>query len=282
MTQAPVRAPRRPAALAARVVRKERLTPHLVRLVLGGGDLARFEPSPHADSYVKLAFCPPGARPRTEDGRVDLAAVREALGPDAVRLRAYTVRAFDAAAAELTLDVVVHGDEGLAGPWAARAAGGEEALVVGPGGAWSPDPAHAAHLLVGDASALPAVAVALERLPADAVGHAVLEVPGPEDRLPLVAPAGVHVTWLGTGTGRPGRALVEAVRALPALPAPLGAFLHGEAEAVRELRRHLRQDRGVAREALSASGYWRLGLDDEGWRAAKRGWVEAVEAEDAA
>ncbi|WP_019136274.1 siderophore-interacting protein [Cellulomonas massiliensis] len=266
----------RPAPLVAEVVRTEHLTPHLVRVVVGGPAMAAFEPSPYADSYVKLVMLPAAAgpaRPRRPDGRLDLDAVRAALpADDQPRLRSYTVRAFDAGAHELTLDVVVHGDAGVVGPWAAGAHPGDEVLVVGPGGAWSPDPATATHLLVGDASALPAIAVALERLPPDAVGHAVVHVDDPADVLPLAAPAGVRVDWVHDPA-----ALLATVAALPPLADPVSAFVHGEAGAVRELRRHLRAERGVPLERLSVSGYWRRGADDEGWRAGKRAWLAAIE-----
>ncbi len=55
------------------------------------------------------------------------------------------------------------------------------------------------------------------------------------------------------------------------------AFVHGEAAAVKELRRYLRLERGLGLDRLSISGYWRLGLDDEGWRASKREWNAAIE-----
>ena len=55
------------------------------------------------------------------------------------------------------------------------------------------------------------------------------------------------------------------------------AFVHGEAGAVKELRRYLRLDRGMGLDRLSISGYWRLGVDDEGWRAGKRAWNAAIE-----
>ncbi|MEN0130739.1 MAG: siderophore-interacting protein, partial [Brevundimonas sp.] len=115
-----VTAPRaRTAPVLGHVVRTSRLTPSLVRVVIGGAGLAAFVPSPHADSYVKLVFLPAGERPLLPDGRLDIDTVRAALPEDvAPRLRAYTVRAFDPVALELTLDVVVHGDAGLAGPWA--------------------------------------------------------------------------------------------------------------------------------------------------------------------
>ncbi|WP_236123131.1 siderophore-interacting protein [Cellulomonas palmilytica] len=269
---------RRPHPVLAHVLRAERLTPGLVRVVLGGRTMAPFVADAHADSYVKLLFLPPGERPLTADGRVDLDAVRAALPAGvAPRLRAYTVRRFDADALELTVDVVVHGDEGVAGPWAARLVGGEEILVSGPGGAWSPATDVDHHLLVGDASALPAIAVALERMPDDARGVAVVEVDGPHDELALTAPAGVELRWVHADHASPGRRLVETVLALPWPDGRVGAFVHGEAGAVKEVRRYLRLERGVAREDLSASGYWRLGVDDEGWRRTKRGWVAQVE-----
>ena len=231
MTDAPTRT--RPAPLVAQVVRTERLAESMVRVIVGGPGLAAFTPSPHADSYVKVLFLPAGtARPLRADGRLDLDAVRASLPPDQQpRQRSYTVRAWDAVAGELTLDFVVHGDEGIAGPWSAVARPGDEVLLVGPGGAWSPNPTAASHLFAGDASALPAIAVALERLPADAVGYAVVEVHGPQDEIPLAAPAGVHVLWVHQGIAVAGLALVDTVVALPALPAPVSAFVHGEAGA---------------------------------------------------
>ncbi|WP_028047353.1 siderophore-interacting protein [Cellulomonas sp. URHE0023] len=283
MTDSPAqKAKTRPAPFVAEVVRTEKISETMVRLVVGGPGLAGFQPSPHADSYVKLMFLPAGTpRPLGPDGRLDLDAVRAALPPDAQpRQRSYTVRAF--ADGELTVDVVVHGDEGVAGPWAECATIGDEVLVVGPGGAWSPDPTAASYLFAGDASALPAIAVALERLAPDAVGHAVVEVHGPEDEIPLAAPAGVLVHWVHQGFGVPGLGLIDSVAALPPLPQPVSAFVHGEAGSVRELRRHLRNERGVARDQLSVSGYWRLGADDEGWRATKREWLATIEQSEAA
>jgi NADPH-dependent ferric siderophore reductase len=272
---------RRPAPHVGVVLRTEQLSASFVRVVVGG--LSTFEPSPHADSYVKVVMLPPGVdRPTDAEGRLDLDAVRAALpADDPPRLRAYTVRSYDADRREVALDFVVHGDEGVAAPWAAQAQPGDPVALSGPGGAWSPDPAAASHLLIGDASALPAVAVALEHLPADAVGHALLEVPDADDELPLATPAGVEVRYVHTRHGAPGAALVDAVLALPPVPAPTSAFLHGEAGMVRELRRHLRVDRGIPRDALSVSGYWRLGVTDEGWRAGKRAWLEDIEAAEA-
>ncbi|MCP9960435.1 siderophore-interacting protein [Streptomyces somaliensis] len=269
---------RTPKAHEARVVRTERIAPHMVRIVLGGETLDSFATSGLTDHYVKILFPPEGvAYPEP----FDLERIREELPRDRwPAQRTYTVRAWDPVARELTIDFVVHGDEGLAGPWAARARVGETVRFLGPGGGYAPDPEADWHLLAGDESALPAIAAALEGLPDGAVAHAFIEVGEAEDELKIDAPAGAEVRWLPR-RGRPvGEALVEAVRDLEFPEGTVHAFVHGEAAAVRELRRYLRGDRGVPLERLSISGYWRLGKSDEAWRAVKREWNAEVEREE--
>ncbi|MEO5710726.1 MAG: siderophore-interacting protein [Nocardioidaceae bacterium] len=277
---------RRRTAFVAQVVRTERLSATMVRIVAGGPGLATFVESDATDSYVKVVFVHPDTPrplPLDEDGRVDLDAVRDAVAAEhAPRQRSYTVRAFDGAAQELTVDFVVHGAEGVAGPWAATARAGDEIVFMGPGGGYAPDPSAARHLLVGDASALPAIAVALQELPQDATGHVVVEVHDAADEIDLAAPAGVQVSWVHARESRPGTRLVEAVTSLPWTGDDVHAFVHGEAAAVKELRRYLRVERGIGLDRLSISGYWRLGVDDEGWRASKREWNAAIERSETA
>jgi NADPH-dependent ferric siderophore reductase len=258
--------PKRPRVPMATTVRRtEWLTPSVVRIVLGGGDLDRFEMCGFTDAYVKLLFLHPDA---AYERPLDLEAVRESMPAEHwPRLRTYTVRAWDAEAVEMTIDVVVHGDEGLAGPWAKRARPGEEVLLLGPGGAYEPDPVAERHLLAGDESALPAIAAAVERLPEGAVADVYIEVHGPADEIPLKAP-GATITWLHRGDDPVGSKVVDAVRAEP-LTGDVHAFVHGEAGFVKELRRLLLRDWGMPRERLSISGYWRAGVDDEGWRKVK-------------
>ncbi|WP_405829399.1 MULTISPECIES: siderophore-interacting protein [unclassified Streptomyces] len=259
------------------VVRTERLSPHMVRLVLGGEGLAEFGAGEYTDHYVKILFPPAGVvYPDPWDLEEIRAHFPRAQWP---RQRAYTVRSWDPAHLELTLDFVVHGDEGVAGPWAARVQPGERVHFLGPGGAYAPDPTAAWHLLVGDESALPAIAAAMERMPVGARVHAFVEIEGPEDELKAATPDGVVPVWLHRA-GRPvGEALVEAVTALEFPSTDVHAFVHGEAGFVKDLRRHLRLERGIPRERLSISGYWRLGETDEGWRAIKRDWNATIEAE---
>ncbi|NLU78989.1 siderophore-interacting protein [Micromonospora sp. HNM0581] len=263
---------------SARVLRTFRPTPHVVRLVLGGAELAELPVGEYTDHYIKFVLPVAGVdHPRP----IDLAAIRRDLPREQwPRLRAYTVRAWDAETAEMTVDVVQHGDEGLGGPWAAALRPGDEVLFVGPGGAYAPSPAADWHLMVGDESALPAIAASVARLPAGAPAYVFVEVDGPADEQPLPSPGAMRLTWLHRGVRPVGEALVCAVRGLEFPPGTVHAFVHGEAGFVRQLRRLLRVERSVAPEWLSISGYWRKGLDDEGWRATKPDWNRQVEADE--
>ncbi|WBB79715.1 siderophore-interacting protein [Micromonospora sp. WMMD882] len=264
----------------AHVVRADRLTRYVIRLVVGGDELVGLPLGEHTDHYVKLLFPRPGVSYPTP---FDLAAIRRDLPAEQwPRLRAYTVRAWDPVAARMTIDIVHHGDEGVAGPWAAGLRPGDPVHFTGPGGAYAPSPEADWHLLVGDESALPAIAAALERLPAGVPARVFVEVDGPADEQPLPSPGAVDLVWLHRGDRPVGEALVDAVRALAFPSGVVHAFVHGEATFVRELRRLLRVERGVSREMLSISGYWRRGFDDEGWRSSKPDWNRQIEREETA
>ncbi|MEV1065760.1 siderophore-interacting protein [Streptomyces sp. NPDC050263] len=273
MAERPARQPRKPHS--AQVVRTERLTPHMQRVVLGGEGLAEFAAGTCTDHYVKLLFGPDGV---SYPEPFDLERIRAEFPREQWPVtRTYTVRYWDAEHRELTLDFVVHGDEGLAGPWAARVQPGETVHFMGPGGAYAPDPSADWHLLAGDESALPAIAAALESLPAGAVAHAFIEVSGPEEEQKIESD--VAVVWLHRGDRPVGESLVEAVRALEFPEGRPHAFVHGEAACVKELRKLLRVELQIPREDLSISGYWRLGHNEDGWQASKREWNARVEAE---
>ncbi|MBE1593245.1 siderophore-interacting protein [Nonomuraea angiospora] len=260
------------------VLRTEWISRHMVRVVVGGDGLADFATAGLTDHYVKLVFPYEGVEYPTP---FSVKTCRETMPREFwPRLRTYTVRAWDPDSRELTLDFVVHGDEGLAGPWAAQARPGDVVLMLGPGGGYAPDPEADWHLLVGDESALPAIAAALEGLPEGAQAHVLVEVDAPEDEQKLETAADARITWLYRG-GRPvGEKLVAAVRTLEFPEGDVHAFVHGEAGFVKELRRHLRVERGIGLDRLSISGYWRSGADDEAWRAMKRDWNRQVEAEE--
>ncbi|GAA5213816.1 siderophore-interacting protein [Streptomyces thinghirensis] len=273
MADRPGRKPRKPHT--AQVVRTERLTPHMQRVVIGGEELAGLPADTCTDHYVKLLFPAGGA---TYPEPFDVERIRAEFPRDQWPVtRTYTVRHWDAELREMTLDFVIHGDEGLAGPWAQRVQPGETVRFMGPGGAYAPDPAADWHLLAGDESALPAIARSLEALPDGARAFAFIEVDGPEEEQKI--DSDVDVVWLHRGDRPVGQALVEALRGLDFPEGRVHAFVHGEAACVKELRGLLRVEREIPREDLSISGYWRLGHNEDGWQASKREWNARVEAE---
>ncbi len=239
------------------------LTPTLRRIVFGGEGLAGFEPAEFTDQYVKLRFPREGA-PADERPKV----------------RTYTVRDWDPGRRLMTIDFVVHGDEGIAGPWAAAATPGDRLEMRGPGGAYAPDPDFAWHLMAGDASVIPAISVSLTRVPAGVPVHVFIQVHGPEEEVELVSPGDLLVHWLHGEADE--ELVVEAISALEFPPGDVQVFLHGEATSVRLARRHLVVDRRVPAKALSASGYWKRSLTDEAWREAKADWNLQVETDAAA
>ncbi|WP_018348460.1 siderophore-interacting protein [Longispora albida] len=252
----------------ATVLHTERLTPHMIRVTLGGGTLGDFSAGEYTDHYVKLVFPLPGV---DYPQPFDIAEVRATMGRELwPRIRTYTVRSWDQVTRELVIDFVHHGDEGIAGPWAAAARPGDELMFMGPGGGYAPSPDAAWHLLAGDESALPAIGAALEGMPAGARALVFAEVAGPEDEQKLLSGGGIEIFWLHRGERPIGEALLEAVRALDFPEGQVQAFVHGEANFVRDLRRFLRFDKGVDRANLSISGYWRRGADEDAWQATKQ------------
>jgi NADPH-dependent ferric siderophore reductase len=248
------------------VRRTERLTPHMIRVVAGGEELAAFPETPYTDRYVKILFPRPDVR---YPDPFDMDAIRAELPREQwPAMRTYTVRALDHVAGELTIDFVHHGDVGLAGPWAAAARPGDVLRLAGPGGAYAPDAAADWHLMVGDESALPAIGAACERVPEGVPVVAVVEVADAAEQQELRCSGDLRTTWLHRRAGRPDQ-LLDAVRGLEFPPGQVHAFVHGEAGFVRGVRRHLVDDRGVPRAMLSVSGYWRRGVDEDGWQAEK-------------
>jgi len=272
MANRPVR-----AATVAVVTRVEQLTPHMVRVTVGGEGLARLDVGACTDHYVKVLFPPAGV---TYPEPFDLASIRDTMPRTAWPVvRTYTIRRWLPETSEMWIDFVVHGDAGIAGPWAARAKPGDPFHFTGPGGGYAPDPEADWHLLAGDESALPAIGAALDGMPAGALVRAFIEVADPAEEQHLETAANAEITWLHRGDRPIGEALVEAVRGLDFPAGRVHAFVHGEATFVRDLRGHLRIDRGLPMAQLSISGYWRRGLNEDGWQSTKREWNQQVEQE---
>ncbi len=271
------------------VARTEHLSPHMVRVVLGGNGFDKFAPNQFTDAYCKVLFL-------RED--VDVSVLPVPLTLDSFQalpphwqpvIRTMTVRRVDAAKREIAVDFVVHGEHGVAGPWASSAQSGQPVCLMGPSGAYAPDVSADWHLLAGDESALPAIAAALEALPADALALVFVEVASQDDEIELRSAANVDMKWIYRG----GRAdlvaedragdhapLIDAVKESRWLPGQVQVFIHGEAQAVmHNLRPYIRGERGVEAKWASISGYWRRGRTEESFRQWKKELAEAEATE---
>ncbi|MCW2798637.1 MAG: NADPH-dependent ferric siderophore reductase [Aeromicrobium sp.] len=259
------------------VLRTQSLAPSMVRVVFGGDGFSDFAGRDAAlnlgaahgrftDEYVKLVFLVDGF---DYPEPLDLDVVRATMPQEAWPvLRTYTIRWIDDEARELAIDFVVHGDSGLAGPWAAHAQPGDVLHLRGPSGAYAPDPAADWHLFVGDEAGLPAIAASLEALEPGARAVAFLEVEGAADEVELTTAADLDLHWLHRRDHQPGftSLLDDAVRAFDWLPGRVQAFVHGESTLLKTVRPHLFDDRQVPRADVSVSGYWRRGETEEGFR----------------
>lgn len=250
------------------VVRVADLTPGMRRVTLAGAQLRAFTsangfPQPAFESAgfdddIRLVFCYPG---QTEP----VLPVQKEKGLDLPRdprplSKVYTVRRWDPEVDELDVDFVRHGI-GVGITWAYRARPGDRIHFYGPSASQAlPD--NADWLLVaGDDTAIPAIARLLDELPADARGQVFIEVAADAHRLELRALPHVELTWLVRDGAEAGTTalLVDAVRTTDWWAGRPFAWIAGEHTAVRDLRRHLVEDRAMPKEDIEFTGYWRRG-----------------------
>lgn len=255
----PLRVRHEPRTRMLQVARVEILTPHMRRVVLQGEALDGFA-SAAADDHIKLFLPAPGQdRP-----------ILPSLGPNgpvfadgAVRpiARDYTPRRFDARARELTIDFVLHGD-GPATSWAAQARAGQMVGIGGPRGSFPAADDFDCYLLAGDETALPAIGRRLEELPTGSRAVVLVEIAGPAEQRYLPSAASLSVSWLprrGAAAGSTAL-LLRALRELDWPSGDVHAWMAGELGIIRQMREHLMSVRGLDRDRIRASGYWRHGL----------------------
>jgi len=257
--------PSRPQAVLE-VISKERVSPQMVRVRLGGDGLQNLRYNDATDSYVKLLLAAPGSDLVPP---YDLEGLREHSPELLPARRTYTVRRWDLEAGFVEIDFVQHGtgeDAGVAARWADEALPGDRIAMMGAGGGYSPQRESAFHLLIGDHSALPAIVRAIEAMPAHAQGFALIHLEHDSDCQQIAAPEGFEVHWL---IGE--RELLLAQLRLLELPDPAGiqVFAHGERGVIKQIRRALKE-LGIPRESISISAYWALGRVEDQFQAEKR------------
>ncbi|HWC80872.1 MAG TPA: siderophore-interacting protein [Pseudonocardiaceae bacterium] len=323
----PRRAPRHPPELwRVPVLRTERITPRMVRVTVGGPELANF-PGGGGDQHLVLYFYPDGV---TLPEPLTLTSARVAFNTARPNMRSYTVRRHDPRTNEIDIDFVLHGGEGAAGhdepagagepdggagsaghdrvvssaghdgatdsagtdgvtdsagtdrvaeavghdrgtaasgvdggpgsAWAATARPGDQLILVGPSPAHELDPEVREHLLIGDETALPAIAALLEQLPDGVRARVLVEVADAAERQPLPGAAEVDVRWLtrdGAPAGQPDRLLAAASEL--DLDPDTHVWGAGERAVMLALRGQLLGAGGLPRRQVRTTAYWRLG-----------------------
>ena len=254
-----------PAVVLAEVVAVRPLTPNAVAVTFDGPEVGRIAYS-GADQRIKLLFARGGrqtpALPDADDWYGSYQALPEEVRP---LMRTYTVRSQDPRSGRIDVEFILHGDGGPASAWAAAARPGDRLGIIaasaGDDSAQARPYAPGAadwQLLVGDATALPAIASIIEQVPAGSRVRAFIAVPTPQDIRALdTAGSDIEITWL---TGTEPAAAVRAAHLPDGVPY---AWVAGEASMVRAVRRHLLTERGFAARPHYFGGYWRAGMPED-------------------
>lgn len=227
----------------AEVVRVVDLVPALRRVVLGGPGLADFESTGVGDECLRL-FLP--------------------AGEDPAPVRTYTVRDWDPAARELTIDVVLH-EGGVAAAWARAVRPGAAVEVSSPTGMYDAPDDLDWQLLVTDLTGLAAATRILRQTSPSVRSRLVVEVPSLAQCHDAELPAGVDVRWIVGGNGVAPSRIDQVVRSADR-PEGVGyIWVAGETSVLRAVRRHLRHELGLPATAYKIVAYWRE--DAEEWNA---------------
>lgn len=231
--------------LSVEVVQIRDVTPHMRRITVIGDGLHTMEVT-LPGQWVKM-FVPSGTS-----------------GSESKIGRAYTIRDFDRAAGRMDIDLALHGEEGPASKWAVHARLGEQIELAGPRGGYEIDTSARRYTLIGDATALPAIASILQCLPESIEAEAFIEVADTHEEQVLKSHARLRTHWLHSGRRLPGTSGLMEARVREAEFDTLGhrVWLAGESSMVRAVRDHLLNERGMPRSAVRAAGYWKLGVAD--------------------
>ncbi|MGH8380997.1 siderophore-interacting protein [Pseudomonas sp.] len=233
------------------VLRVTELTPRMRRITLGGPQLQGFT-SVGSDDHVKLMF----ACSQEEQAALDnLDFSREGLRPT---MREYTPRRIDLAAGELDIDFVLHGD-GPASTWAAQAEVGQVLNIAGPRSSMVVPNIFDSYLLIGDETAIPAIARRLEELPSTRKVLAVIEIEDAQEQQVLESQAQLQVIWVQ----RQQQDLLKVVKDLALPEGQLYTWVALEKALTRKTKRLLIDEKGVKEDLIKAAAYWRLDPHDD-------------------
>ncbi|MCI2283943.1 siderophore-interacting protein [Colwellia sp. MSW7] len=222
------------------------LSPHMKRIIVTGSELFDF-PDDKKSAHVKAIFPNPNAETKIPKLGMYFGFKKW--------MRSYTIREFNREKLQLTLDFAVNDHQGLATNWAGNAQPDDHLGIVGPGDTKHPDLYADSHLLMGDITALPAIAAVIEQLPGDAKGNVWIQVPESSDIQAFNAPENITINWIIT----PDKFTEEFLIALASQPKSMvntAIFIAAEASVVRQLKSYLNEHCQYDKKLLYASAYW--------------------------
>ncbi|MDQ1128919.1 siderophore-interacting protein [Microbacterium sp. SORGH_AS_0888] len=230
----------------ARLVERVSLSPDYVRLRVGGGDLEGFGAASADDDHVRLFF------PSEDVDTVDAMRAQPS--------REFTPLAWGGSGerAWLDLEFALHGDDGVAGVWAATAPIGAQIGVGGPRGTIAIDGEPDAWFLAADETAIAQVRRYCRRMSPSSTGRVLIEVADAARELAIESP--VPVEFVHRGADAPGSALIRRLEALDAVDRPGGdvfVFVAAEQSIVRTGRALALERWGLDAEKVVIKGYWK-------------------------
>ncbi len=257
-TRTPLRVRHETKLRLVQVASVEILSPRMRRITLAGDALEDFT-SGAPDDHVKLFFPVPG---QEQPVLPTVGADGSRYSDEAIRpvVRDYTPRRFDPLKRELVIEFALHG-AGPASDWAAQATEGQWIGVGGPRGSIIIPTDYDAYLLAGDETALPAISRFLEEMPPGVRAWALIEAADAQEERHFLTAANASITWLyrdGAPAGRPDL-LLPALRSLDLPAGAVHAWIAGEIETARTLRRYLIEEKSLSKNQIRARGYWRHG-----------------------
>jgi NADPH-dependent ferric siderophore reductase len=157
----------------------------------------------------------------------------------------------------LDLEIVRH-PGGVVSEWAEHARVGSPAALSGPGRGAEFSPNATRFHLLGDETAVPAISQLLRVLSPTATISVHAEIEHETAIRPLPSHSLATVEWLVRDQrDGPGARLVDAARELAEISATTHVWAAGEAASMQAIRKHLFDERGVARSQTTVRGYWK-------------------------
>ncbi len=239
----------------ATVIGAEDVTPHMRRVRFSCADVTPFI---DGEMHVRLLVPPRGRRPVWPAYRSD-GRLAWPTGEDELLVRAYTIRAVDAARRELWIDFLQHPAPGVATPgadFARETRVGDVVGLLGPGSGSLPQAASI--LMIGDESGLPAIARIAAEVPAGTAIEALIEVADAAEEQPLPSSGRLNVRWLHRSDypeGAKGTLAEEAGKAIACVDPETFIWVACEKADVRAIRSVLK-GRGHDRSRMYVAWYW--------------------------